>query len=131
GFDLKPMVSFLKKKYPGRDWRVSNFKNTIEEPADIVICADVVEHIPNPDRLMDFLARLHFKKLILSTPERGLMYDCDHSGPPLNPHHCREWTMVEFWTYVSGWFDIERHEITNRVQATQMMVCRAKSHGAG
>ena len=29
GFDLKPMVSFLKKKYPGRDWRVSNFKVTI------------------------------------------------------------------------------------------------------
>ncbi len=92
GFDLEPTVSFLKNRYPHRDWRISSPGETIRKSADIVICADVVEHIPDPDLLVDFLAGLRFKKLVLSTPDRGLIYDCDHSGPRLNPHHCREWT---------------------------------------
>ncbi len=129
GFDLEPTVSFLKSTYPDRDWRVCRFDDPIEEPADIVICSDVVEHIPDPDQLMEFLAELSFRKLFLSTPERGLLYGFDQTGPPSNPSHCREWTMEELKTYVSRWFEIEEHEISNRPQATQMMVCRPNVRG--
>lgn len=126
GFDLEPTVEFLKGTYPDRRWRVSNLEETFEEPADIVICADVVEHVPDPDRLMRFLSRLQFRKLYLSTPERLLVYGFDHSGPPGNPAHCREWRMDEFNRYVARWFEIERHEISNRLQGTQLIVCRPR-----
>lgn len=126
GFDLEPTVSFLKEKYPDREWRISNFEDTIEETVDVVICADVIEHIPDPDRLMEFLAGINFRKLFLSTPERLLIYGFDQSGPPLNPAHCREWTMVELRKYASNWFIVESHGISNKAQATQLIVCRPK-----
>lgn len=100
GFDVEQTVTMLKQKYPGRDWRCSNFTARIDEAADIVVCADVIEHIPNPDQLMEFLSRIRFRKLFLSTPERHLVYGFDQSGPPLNKAHCREWTMDELAGYV-------------------------------
>jgi len=123
GFDLPPTIEFLKKEYPNRDWRPSEFSTVVRESCDIAICSDVIEHIPNPDSIMGFLALLKCTKLILSTPERNLLYGFDQSGPPRNKAHCREWTMSEFGSYVRQWFDVELHTISNRSQATQLMVC--------
>lgn len=127
GFDLEPTVTFLRQKYPDHEWRLSDFDETIEEPADIVICADVIEHVCDPDRLLDFLSRLNFRKLFLSTPERERVYGFDHSGPPRNKAHCREWTMEELKHYVGNWFDLESHAISNEAQATQLIVCQPKA----
>ena len=126
GFEIGPTVQYLRMNHPARDWRESDFTATIDEPADIVICADVVEHIPDPDLLMGFLSRLRFGKLFLSTPERWLTYGFDHGGPPANAAHCREWTMTEFASYVSQWFNVEQHLISNRQQATQLVIATAK-----
>ncbi len=130
GFDLESTVKFLKQKYPTREWRISRFGDTVDEPADVVICADVIEHIPNPDQLMDFLSRLKVKKLFLSTPERTLVYGFDQSGPPGNYAHCREWTMPELKEYVSRWFNVERHYISNEAQGTQLIVGRPNDQSA-
>jgi SAM-dependent methyltransferase len=127
GFDVGPSVTFLKEKYPEREWRESRFSDTIADPADIVICADVIEHIPDPDQLMDFLSRIKLSTLFLSTPERQLIYGFDHSGPPDNKAHCREWTMDELKQYVGRWFEVVHHVISNREQATQLLVCRSRA----
>lgn len=126
GFDVAETVRKLDQAFPDRTWRESSFADTVDEPADIVICADVVEHVPNPNQLMDFLARMKFSRLYLSTPERTLVYGFDQSGPPTNPAHCREWRMDEFRAYVEKWFQIDSHTISNRVQATQLVVCHQR-----
>jgi 2-polyprenyl-3-methyl-5-hydroxy-6-metoxy-1,4-benzoquinol methylase len=122
GFDLEPNVSHLRLRFPTREWRSVNLEESVADTAGVVICADVIEHIPDPDRLMSFLARISFDRLYISTPERKLLYGFDHSGPPANSAHCREWTMVEFANYISNWFHIESHAISNVLQATQMIV---------
>lgn len=122
GLDLEPTLGFLRETYPDRDWRESSFSADLG-PVDVVICSDVVEHLPDPDQLMAFLSRLSFKILVLSTPERKLVYGYDQSGPPANPAHCREWTQAEFHAYASRWFTVVEGGITNQLQATQALVC--------
>jgi 2-polyprenyl-3-methyl-5-hydroxy-6-metoxy-1,4-benzoquinol methylase len=125
GFDLEPTVSFLRGSYPERRWEICNFNDNVK-PVDLVICSDVIEHIPDPDSLMNFLAKMVRKRLVLSTPERRMVYGWSHSGPPANPAHCREWTTKELRSYASRWFVVERTEISSREQATQVLICSAK-----
>lgn len=127
GYDLAKTVAFLKRRYPDRDWRVGDFNQPITTSADIVICSDVIEHIPDPDQLMRYLAAIPFKKLIISTPERTLMYNGEHDGPPTNRSRCREWAKDELAAYVARFFTVVAHEVTNAAQATQMIVCEPRN----
>ena len=81
----------------------------------MVICSDVIEHIVNPDDVVDYLLSLNSKYYIISTPCREIL--CTHpkfsnyfsrswNGPPINPCHVREWTMTEFTRYLSKKFNI-------------------------
>ena len=46
-------------------------------------------------------------------------------GPPDNPSHLREWTLAEFNRTVAGrYLAIERHELSNRIQGTQLIIAR-------
>lgn len=126
GFDLEPTLSFLRQTYPERQWASADFERDTDQ-ADIVICADVVEHIPNPDLLMQYLSRITRGKLVISTPDRYRVYGWDHSGPPRNRAHCREWSMDEFRIYVERWFNIEDHRITNFDDSTQMIIGTPRS----
>jgi SAM-dependent methyltransferase len=128
GFDLPSTVKFLCQKYPTRRWEVCNFAEPPEAP-DLVVCADVIEHLPDPDTLVTFLRRMNAPHAILSTPDRDLLYRKSSPlrfGPPNNPSHCREWNFAEFARYVSGHFDIVDHFVTNREQTTQMIYCVPK-----
>jgi hypothetical protein len=44
--------------------------------SDVVICCDVIEHIVNPDILVDYLISLNTKYYIISTPCREIL--CNH-----------------------------------------------------
>jgi SAM-dependent methyltransferase len=125
GFDLPATVAFLREKYPERRWEVGDFAASVEAP-DLAVCSDVIEHLPDPDALMTFLTRMKAPHVILSTPTRRLLYRRSSSfqfGPPANPSHCREWNFDEFAEYVSAYFTIVDHRITNREQGTQMIYC--------
>lgn len=124
GLEVQENLPYLLNAYPERDWRLSDFSSPPSGRFDVVICADVIEHIPNPDALMDFIYEIDFGVLFLSTPERRLLYGHDHDGPPRNEGHCREWTQDEFAEYVWRWFDIDEMRITNQEQATQMVIVR-------
>lgn len=121
GLDLEPTLSFLRSSYPDRTWLASDFADAHPPAADVVICSDVIEHIPDPDALMGFLQRIPARRWFISTPERRLVYGWDHSGPPLNHCHCREWTLQEFSEYASRWFSVVEAKVTNRTQGTQML----------
>ncbi len=69
---------------------------------DLIISADVIEHLRNPDRLLELIRRASHPKtvVVLSTPERDLRRGVDDMGPPGNPAHVREWNSAEFLAYL-------------------------------
>lgn len=91
---------------------------------DLIICSDVIEHIPDPDQLINCLKSLDSKFIVFSTPNRDL-FNSKYSqlGPPPNPSHCREWNFEEFETYIRKNFEVIDHLITNKQQGTQLILC--------
>lgn len=91
-----------------------------------MICSDVIEHIVNPDILVDYLLSLKSKYYIISTPCRHILchhpkfsnhYKTSWNGPPINVCHVREWTMEEFKQYISTKFDIiSSHYDKNQIE---------------
>jgi SAM-dependent methyltransferase len=127
GFDVPETLQFLQKTYPGRVWKAVPFSDRSTQPADLVICADVIEHVPDPTELLDFIKSLAAKWVVLSTPDRDTMYpkyDPFHLGPPRNASHIREWSFNEFRKFVAQHLTVKEHVISNREQATQMIVAR-------
>ena len=125
GVDLAHTIDKLNSLYPGQDWRISDFSKPFIEPVDLVISADVIEHILDPDVMMNYIREIEWKYLILSTPDRSMLKG-GHSGPPMNPCHVREWSFEEFKKYVGGFFHVVDHIITNKKQSTQCIVCVPK-----
>ena len=122
GVEVEPTLSWLRKQYPGERWLAS--EELKPGAYDLIICSDVIEHVPDPAEFLESLAMLNFKFLLLSTPDRGLIKNkYNYLGPPLNPAHYREWNFSEFHNFVSAYFSIEEHFISNQQQATQVVVC--------
>ena len=118
GIDIPKTVSFLKEKYPTKSWSDQFVPVT---GYDLIISSDVIEHLPDPDILLDLIIQCDPKLIVLSTPERNLLCKTDHNGPPFNKAHVREWTMAEFYNYISSRFDVLDHYISNHNQATQVI----------
>ena len=120
GLDLEPNLSFIKNKYPDLDFRLSDFNNPPKESYDLVICSDVIEHVLNPNELLNFINKIDFKHLVLSSPEREYIQVLQKSfgwkvitnGPPHNEMHVREWSFGEFANYISDFFNIESQYMT-------------------
>lgn len=77
----------------------STFNNTV------VICADVIEHLPDPTALLQTLSNACATAacVLVSTPDRLRVYKGeDHPGPPGNPYHCREWSNDELYRWFLG-----------------------------
>lgn len=102
GYDLEPTLSWLKDKYPKKTWKKSNFDSKEVDRADLVISADVVEHVPDPNAFLSYLLKFSAQYYVVSTPDRALMGAARQYGPPVNPSHVREWTHKEFAYYVSS-----------------------------
>lgn len=119
GIETEPCYSNLLNKYPDRKWLLSGDPEEdfvhYDLACDLIICSDVVEHITNPDVLIDYLLKFNAKYYIISTPCRDILcnnskhspvYKSSWKGPPINPCHVREWTMKEFQQYLKPKFEI-------------------------
>jgi SAM-dependent methyltransferase len=129
GFDLSKTVEFLRITYPERTWFEIDVCGQGMPRSDLVVCADVIEHVLDPDYLLGRIVEVANKYIILSTPDRDLLYSASSRyfyGPPENPSHVREWTFIEFARYISKIFNILDHRISNQRQATQMMLLTRK-----
>lgn len=121
GIDVEPTVSWLRLNYPQRTW----MEPVGELPqSDMIICADVIEHVADPDALMQRIVSLKPKLVILSTPACDFLGTED--GPPRNIHHVREWTFSQFGTYMAEWLEVERHYMPTPGTCCQMIVGRPK-----
>ena len=71
GLELACNLDFLKSKYPQRNWGLSDLQATPDFQPDLVICADVIEHLTDPDELLSFLVRLNAGHIVLSSIDPG------------------------------------------------------------
>ncbi len=107
GIDQESPIELCKERYDFGEWYVDDFENPRtdlpEIKGDLVVCADVIEHVLNPGKLLDYI-RNHVAPgghVLLSTPDRMTLYGPDMmvSG---NVSHVREWTAQEFKTYLES-----------------------------
>ena len=120
GMDLPPTVRWLKQTYPSRKW-TDRFEP--QRGYRLAICADVIEHVPDPDQVLNLIEQCSPDLAVISTPDRSLLQR-GQDGPPGNKAHVREWTYDEFASYVGRRFRIIEHFISNVEQSTQVIVAR-------
>lgn len=127
GVELPENIKRLTEKYPNKLWLETDFSLRNELNVDVIIFSDVIEHLVNPTKALEYLQCQNFKYLVISTPAKEFLYkdnDPFYFGPPKNQAHQREWTMQEFRDYIGRFFKILDHRLTNYSQSTQMIVCK-------
>ena len=136
GIETEPCISFLRENYPQKKWIQSGepSKSLISSDlsADIVICSDVIEHMIDPDTLIQFIQSLNYQYLIISTPDRAVLknfggYENSDLGPPINSSHVREWSYEEFESYLSEKFQIVGGHHCEIQSECMFFVCKKKS----
>ena len=114
----------MKSKYPDREWQevdIESKQKQIEQPYDVVLAIDIIEHLLNPDTLLNFIDKINFKLCVISTPERDICRGINDMGPPANKCHVREWNSDEFVRYISKTFSVNDHYIVNKHE--QYVIC--------
>jgi len=104
GLDQPSAIELCKIHYNFGKWFPINLDNPESLPDhkfDLIISSDVIEHLENPDILLDAFRRMsHSNTLVLlSTPERIRLRGADCLTSP-NQYHVREWSRDEFSNYL-------------------------------
>lgn len=123
GIDLPVTVEWLTQKYPDRHWS-DQFEPVLGY--DLIIASDVIEHLPDPDVLLDLIIQSKPKFIVLSTPTRDLRDPAENNGPPFNLTHVREWNMPEFKQYIESKLTVLEHFVSNKEQCTQVILATLK-----
>lgn len=105
GIDQQSAIDYCRENYRFGTWYVGDFEKS--EPsisklqADLIICADVIEHLRDPDQLLKYIRRLVRRDgyIILSTPERDALRGQGAVTSP-NKFHVREWNFQELEKYL-------------------------------
>jgi SAM-dependent methyltransferase len=108
GVDFGPNVERCRLAFPQHLWVEHDLegKRPLALPGggrSVVVCADVIEHLRRPERLLACirdLLREDAAACLLSTPERDLQHGAAHAGPPPNPCHVREWNRSELEAFL-------------------------------
>jgi len=121
GIEQDPSLTHLRETYPDRRWgyELGNAE------CDLLICADVIEHMPDPAALLEELAAANVKHIFLSTPSLEILSEQGRSrrwGPPLNESHAQEWTTNEFRSFVWTKLRVLKHVVTCAQQGTQLII---------
>jgi Methyltransferase domain len=123
GLDVTRTVEWLRETYPEKQW---SDKFEPIQGYDMIIASDVIEHIVDPNTLLDLIEQCNPKLIVFSTPDRDLLAKGDPNGPPKNRAHVREWTMPEFHNYINSRFTVIDQFISNSKQATQVILAKMK-----
>lgn len=116
GVDQPHAVELCKSHYNFGNWLGVDFETNPETPpvkADLIISSDVIEHLENPDSLLDYFRNVVAPGglILMSTPERRRLRGPDCLNSP-NPYHVREWDKDGLANYLkSRNFKIIEHNI--------------------
>ena len=100
------------------EWLHDDFDNPsldAIEPVDLIVCADVIEHLFDPDSLLRYISKFTSvqTKVLISTPDRDEVRGAASFGPPPG-QHIREWNKDEFARYLnSRGLKIVQHDLVN------------------
>jgi 2-polyprenyl-3-methyl-5-hydroxy-6-metoxy-1,4-benzoquinol methylase len=115
GLDQGSAIDRAGREFPEQTWIAGDLQDdqawarAATHVPDLVICADVIEHVVDPIDLLGRVRAVSRGPVVLSTPDRGRLDDASPLGPPANPRHVREWTMRELQSFVrSQGFEIEQ-----------------------
>jgi 2-polyprenyl-3-methyl-5-hydroxy-6-metoxy-1,4-benzoquinol methylase len=109
GIDFGENIQYCRESYSfGRwlEWDLDGEALLELEPEvlsrSVIVCADVIEHLIHPDRLLDLIKAwmAHAPVGLLTTPERDLLHGPKDMGPPSNTHHVREWNSIELQAFL-------------------------------
>lgn len=128
GTEVAPNYDALLSHYPDKRWMLADYSEPLGEKFDLVICADVLEHVMEPDIIMKYMVDIDPRCAVLSTPARELLPEwfASMNGPPKNHTHIREWTTEEFLNYVAKWFDTQKYEVSHTASDLGVMVILKK-----
>jgi len=108
GFDLQEAIEICRSRQTHGTFTAIDLAEPEHDgkgygPFDLVICADVVEHLVNPRVLLSYLRTLGNKDTtyVISTPDRTRLHGRDALSP-INPEHIREWNASEFPAFVES-----------------------------
>ena len=118
GVDLPEVVEYCNQNHQFGNWFSADLslppaRGWTHNPGfDLIICADVIEHLSNPDSILEWVRKFSHDGtvVIFSTPNRDVLQGPDSKGPPSNPSHYREWGWDEFESYLrASGFTIMSH----------------------
>lgn len=118
GVDQDAAIQECRRRFARGTFFVDNLESpspsdVVDHPGfDLVICADVIEHLVNPDILLDYIRRQATRRsyIVISTPDRDMLLG-SQARRPSNRAHIREWSFAEFSRYlIANGFRIEQHQ---------------------
>lgn len=115
GMDQHDPITYCRDHFPFGEWHELDLNHPpsgLVPISSFVICADVIEHVEDPDVLINILRKLTSPGglVLISTPDRERMSPDNRKGPPGSPFHVREWSKEEFGSYLTkSGFRILRH----------------------
>ena len=108
GIDTEESINFCREYLNFGNWIIDDLSNPNESlyrehknSFDYIICSDVIEHLEDPDRLLDLIHYLSHEKtiIVLSTPDRISFRGKKNNQSP-NKEHIREWSNQELQLYL-------------------------------
>lgn len=106
GVDQASALAIARTRVPHAEFHEIDLEQP-ELPAmegfDLVVCADVVEHLVDPDPMLAFVARVSRPGalLLISTPERDRERGRSCRAAE-KPEHVREWSRSEFRAFLAS-----------------------------
>jgi 2-polyprenyl-3-methyl-5-hydroxy-6-metoxy-1,4-benzoquinol methylase len=100
-------VEFAKEWHPQCEWSVGDLRAMPQRSAsvDLVLCSQVLEHIPQPDLVRDELARVAARHLLISVPLepvfRSICALTIAVGVGQDPGHVNFWTPRAFKRFLA------------------------------
>jgi hypothetical protein len=122
GVEVPEVQERLASRYPDGLWLRSDSALVWSAKVDMILCADVLEHVADPELLLRRFRAMKPQKVMLSTPARERIKGGSLTGPPTNPCHAREWTMPEFLLFCEQFFVTQGHWLIDPKQATQCYI---------
>jgi SAM-dependent methyltransferase len=114
--DQPSLAEIIKQRLPQSTFLCANLETPdieLTESFDVVLCADVIEHLSDPDPCLDLIKSAIGPSgtAFISTPERDILRGFDCMTSP-HPSHIREWNQSELAAYLqSRGFEILAHEL--------------------
>lgn len=103
--DQPSMQAMIEDQFPEMKFVPLNFEQndiSLQTKFNCLVCADVVEHLLDPDPLLEFIRSVLAPGgyAIISTPERDIARGPNCLSSP-NAEHVREWNAAEFTQYLN------------------------------